>query len=500
MPERHAYRELAHQLAAYLAARQQPDGGFPGPDHYGVASAVWLWAHFGQEFAPCLARALARLRDGPPRSHGEFNGYALLQAARLRPDLRLEPVLAAIRFGGRHSANWMLLRAACRALRGGSGAARGAAEARAALLRYAHHGFIADRPGVRSLAYHVFCGALLAEMWRHHGWSWAGSAALQAARVAQRLVLPNGDALYVGRGQQQVFGYGALLLLLEAAAGAGEEPALREAADRVFAYLGSYQRPDGSLPLVLSRDEPPEPWLWDARPGWYTYNRYADYLPFLACLLLRAAEGPAPPLPDAPPPPPPHPAFRRWDLAAYSAVVALPGGASTNDLAFPYVCVRGEPLLPCYGGEHPPPPDALPLPYAWPLRGSPFSFRDRVRYQWEGDGLAGACSLFAHRRGFTFGPTGFVCRDRIAFRRPCEFAEFVPANFLFRDLGSDAGGAFMTRCGQAAARVVMRPRGEVVTGAAVTASGRLDALRLVRRPFRAAAGERLAITLEVEFL
>ena len=289
MPSPECYRQVARGIAGYLASRQQPDGAFPGPDHYGRAFAALLWSQFGEEFAPHVTAALRHLRDHLPPDHGEFNAYALLHY----PDrAAVADLLGRLRFGHRHSANWMLLRAVCRALPGRwHSPSHATLEARAALLRYGRRDLIYDRPGALSHTYHAFCGALLVDLWRNLGAPWARAAAIRAARAVQLHILPDGDALHVGRGKGQIFGYGALLYLLEAAAQITGDDTLRADADRVFGYLLHFRRTDGSFPLVLDADEPPDPWRPDAsRPGWYDYNRYADYVPFLGVYLMKAGE------------------------------------------------------------------------------------------------------------------------------------------------------------------------------------------------------------------
>ncbi len=501
MPTLTRYEDAARGVAAYLASRQQPMGAFPGPDHYGVAASLWLWSHFGAEFSEHAERAVGRLTASPPDSHGEFNAYALLGCRERLGSDRIAPLLRGVRFGHRHSANWMLLRAVCRVRNGSvTSALQAKLEARTALLRHMRFGFIADRPGVRSFAYHAFFGALLADLWRKTRWRWAGLAATRAARFISPFVLPNGDALYLGRGQEQVFGYGALLYLLEAAAQMTGEAALRAAAARAFGHLMSFQRPDGSFPLVLNGDEPPEPWAWESRPGWYSYNRYADYLPFLGCMLMKAA---APGMPrleeDADARDARYPGFRIHVEERYTAVLARPGGASTNDLAFPYVCVDGVSLFPCYGSERAAPPEAMPFPYGALADGRRYSFRDRLRYRLTDRGLIGESSLVRHAREFDFQPDGFICRDEITFRRACRLVEFAPANFLFlnlRELGNDG---FETRRGNAAAVLRLDQKVAMCADAAVTASGRLTALRSFRAPFAAGPGEVASVKVEVRF-
>jgi hypothetical protein len=501
MPALTPYEDAARGIAAYLASRQQPTGAFPGPDHYGVAASLWLWSHFGAEFSGCAERAVGRLAASPPDSHGEFNAYALLSSRERLGSDRIAPLLRGVRFGGRHSANWMLLRAVCRAGSGSPASVlRAKLEARAALLRYMRCGFIADRPGVRSFAYHAFSGALLADLWRETRWRWAGLAAARAARFIAPFVLPNGDALYIGRGQEQIFGHGALLYLLEAAAQMTGEEALEAAAARAFGHLMSFQRPDGSFPLVLNDDEPPEPWAWEPRPGWYSYNRYADYLPFLGCMLMKAAAPGMPRLEEnADARAARHPGFRIHVEERYTAVLVRPGGAPTNDLAFPYVCVDGVSLFPCYGGERAAPPEAMPLPYGVLADGRRYPFRDRLRYRLTDRGLIGESSLVRHAREFDFQPDGFICRDEITFRRACRCAEFVPANYLFLSLSELGDGGFETHCRGVSAVLRLDQKAAIRADAAVTASGGLTALRSVREPFAARPGEVVSAKIEVRF-
>lgn len=502
MPRREDYEGAARAVAGYLAERQRPDGSFPGPENYGIAFALWLWSHFGVEFARQLERAWQRLKSGPPSTHGEFAVYALLHCREQFGAGAVDALVRRVRFGERHSANWMLLRAVCRALPGPRCCGlRSSLEGRAALLRYARRGFIADRPGVRSFAYHAFCGALLADLWRHRGARWAARAAARAAHFISPFVLPNGDGLYLGRGQQQIFGYGALVYLLEAAARLSGDEQFAEAADRVFGRVMSFQRRDGSFPLVLREGEETEPWEPDAsRPGWYGYNRYGDYLPFLGCFLLKAARPEVMPL-GAVDPVPQQPFLRRWERDRYVAVLAVPEGASTDDLAFPYVWVGGQSLFPCYGAEGDlGGPEAAPLPYGMMTGGRSYGFRDELRYRVTETGLEGCSRLVRHVREFEFGAGSFVCRDEIRFRRRCSFSSFVPANFLFRTLRRLADGGFETWHRRARASLQLQPAGSIYPNAAASASGTLVALRHVLDRFQANPGDAISTELRVRFL
>ena len=500
MPDPAQYEQVARRIAGYLACRQQPDGSFAGPENYGVAAALWLWSYFGEEFGEQTELAARRLESQPPTSHGEFNAYALLQYRdRAGPGLA-DSVLRRIHFGRRHSANWMLLRAVCRS-RSESRLSRARAllEARTALACYLRRGLIADRAGIRSFAYHCFCGALLADLWRETGWRWAAAGVADIARFIAPFVLPNGDTLYVGRGQQQIFGYGALLYLLEAAARMMGDGDLRSHADPAFGYLTSFQRPDGSFPLVLNDDEPVEPWAPGLRPGWYSYNRYADYLPFLGCMLMRAAEPQLPRCANALSPLSQHPDFHIHHEPRYTAVLSRPGGATTNDLAFPYVVVDGISLFPCYGAEGSAPPEAMPLPFGVLSDGRVYGFRDHLRYRLEEGRLTGESALVSHSREFQFCIGGFVCRDQIAFRRRRRFAAFAPANFVFRNLQARQDGRFETSHRGSGALIRADHAMSVHPDVGTSASGQLVALRHCIAPFEAAAGEVISAELRVQF-
>jgi hypothetical protein len=251
---------------------------------------------------------------------------------------------------------------------------------------------------------------------------------------------------------------------------------------------------------VLSDEEPPEPWAWAPRPGWYSYNRYADYLPFLGCMLLRAAAPGMPRLEEnAGAGDTRHPDFVTHVEGRYTAVLARPGGAPTNDLAFPYVCVDGVSLFPCYGGEKVAPSEAMPLPYGALADGRRDAFRDRLRYRLTDRGLIGESPLVRHIREFEYGPDGFICRDEITFRRACQFAEFVPGNYLFLNLRELGDGGFETRRGNAAAVLRIDQNAVICADAATTASGSLSALRSARKPFTVRSGEVVSVRLEVQF-
>lgn len=84
-------------------------------------------------------------------------------------------------------------------------------------------------------------------------------------------------SLYIGRGQEQIFGYGSLLYALKTAHQITNKKIYQEKYLIVKHHVDSYIRKDGSIPLVLSSYEKKHP---NSRHGWYSYNSFDDYVPF----------------------------------------------------------------------------------------------------------------------------------------------------------------------------------------------------------------------------
>jgi hypothetical protein len=199
-------------------------------------------------------------------------------------------------------------------------------------------------------------------------------------------------------------------------------------------------------------------------------------------------------------PGPQHPAFLMHEESRYGAVVAVPGGTPTNDLPFPYVCLDGESIFPCYGTEgDEAAPEDVPLPYGVLEGGQVYSPRDELRYRIEGHELIGESRLLRHVRTFRFREDGFDCVDTMLFRRHCAFESFVPANFLFRTLRPSEGHTFETWHRGAKAQLRLQPAGSIHPEAAVSASGVLVALRHTLAEFRPRAGETVSAQLHVRF-
>ncbi|MDZ7341186.1 MAG: hypothetical protein ONB27_07505 [candidate division KSB1 bacterium] len=139
------------------------------------------------------------------------------------------------------------------------------------------------RNASRPIQYHVFTLALL-----HRLWLLNRSAAIRRQFLAGvnyfiAFIDPEGSFNYLGRGQEQIFGYGVAIYVLEAAKSLDEKNALQYQTllDRLWRYLVKFER-EGVFPLVLNAQDDRE------RCGWYDYHHFSVYNAFLGVWLALA--------------------------------------------------------------------------------------------------------------------------------------------------------------------------------------------------------------------
>ncbi|MBI3774544.1 MAG: hypothetical protein HY273_03165 [Gammaproteobacteria bacterium] len=330
---------IAAYVADYLADRED----FGMRTFYGESFALALLAKTGRHDAALEAKllnAFHRKDRRDPQYHWEFNHYGMLEAGQLTEPLTFKHTPCT---------NWTLLRSNVR-IAAGIDVDTARVEALAKLRRRQRpSGLILDDPGVRSFQNHCFSHE---DVWLR--------AFKRAVDFIRRFILPNGDALYIGRGQQQSFGYASLIYILSAyVALTGDRGALGDAT-RVAEFLTQSTCADGSLPLVVGASKEPLPHSdtpqCDLRySGWYAYNNYFDYLPFAGVFLKKAADILSR-VPNAAPIFNVQQSYRDADFLKIVcgntiAVVSRPGGYWTNDLPTPYVYSGGRARMPCYGGE-----------------------------------------------------------------------------------------------------------------------------------------------------
>jgi len=493
------YYKMAHDVAEYLANKQGENGSFPAKSSYGETFSILLWSYFGSEFENNIKNAMDYYKqkdktDG--QFHWEFNNYALYKyylktknpkAYELVKDLDLK-------FRGTKVTNWTLLRAITRLLRNTFiDNLKACFEIKECLLRQ-KGGFFLDDKQVRSFQYHCFSTALIGELFELTGNTKYKNSFLDGVNFMLYFIMPNGDTLYVGRGQEQIFGYGALLLILEYAHMLTGKSVYREKARQVLEYLHRFQRPDGSFPLVLRDDEVGYPEQIDTKDvrflGWYAYNNYFDYLPFFGYYLIKAHEIHSSGvhatdacdeesdnthntntqyLKD----------FIIYASDKYKAVISKPGGYWTNDMPFPYVCYNNESIFPCYGGEQFVDSiysiEQIPLPFGkTPTRW--LYFRE-MKYKLIKNRLIAKSKYLEYSREFDFRKEAFDMHDEIKFKKNIDFEEFYPVNIYFFELKQIADNRYETEYNGVKAEIIPSEPCVIESGEFYCARGKLKSLR-----------------------
>jgi hypothetical protein len=451
---------VADGIAAYLADHLAQRDGFGMRSFYGEAFSLALLgktARLNSALEDKLLDGYQRKDRGDPQYHWEFNHYGMLEAGRLALPLTFKHTPCT---------NWTLLRSNVR-IRAGFDADPGRREAIAKLRRMQKpSGLILDDPGVKSFQYHCFSAAMIYEIHEKTGEDAFRDAFTRAVQFIRRFILPNGDALYVGRGQQQSFGYASLIYALSAYVSlTGDRVALGDLA-RVVGHLAHSVGADGSLPLVLegAREplpHPDAPHRDERYPGWYAYNNYFDYLPFAGVFLSKAADvlSSAPGIDcvfSA------QESYRDADFVKVVrgetvAVISRPGGYWTNDLPVPYVYSGGRSRMPCYGGEQ-------FGASVYSMHGIPLPALGRISMRWR------VKSFFVGDALVVISPLGILVRRFIVSERRVEIRNTVLSPFRLRDRYLFLSDRPNVRSDHAL----------VVAGAACSARGSLDVYEAAR--------------------
>ena len=431
--------DMVEGISAYLHDVVMREGRLPARSFYGESfSALLLYGRPATKSA-VMSLLYERYREKDkedPSFHWEFNKYAWMSLYKGEGETTAAEFAAPLRFRNTPVTNWALLRS-CVRLMAGEEEDVGYREAGSVLRRFQlRSGLICDQPYVRSFQYHCFSAILVAEIHAMGGKEFFLERFRRAVDFIVPFVLRSGDTLYVGRGQEQSFGYGALAYLLALAFRSFGDMRYLSCLERVIAFLGTRRRPDGSFPLVMNDVEKGFPLSSEPSnhhfPGWYAYNNYFDYLPFLGVFLKKTekAIGGVQPVDVVQ-------AEQAGDYrdghfiivrkAGYEAVLSRPGGGWrggegywTNDLPIPYVCRGGVRLTPSYGGEQfgslMYTPSGIPLPMVV-RKGRKVSFRSgRIWSFFFDDRLVVVTPRGVLVRQFLFLETAIIIDDRILCR------------------------------------------------------------------------------------
>lgn len=378
---------------------------FEGTVYYGWSFAclflnlAWIPESERQRTTQKLMNKAKACEVPPSEQHGEFNAYAWAELWSRTNHSTFKYMLKRVRFQHNANTNWILLRAV--------------AMARMDEYRYVYDalshvrerqnasGFIWDSPADRSHQYHFFSSVLIWELFQLTGMPFWRTRLNEAIKYSITVTLRNGDGVYLGRGQEQIFGYCSLIYLL--AVGQKLHPGrecIKSRLSSVCEYVEKFlSEPYPPLVMVEGGEK-----VGDGReeirkkdhrqrPGWYAYNNYWDYIPFAGVMLAKALrtveEGNDLTTKKVA-------SLRRTDAKPvkietldgivrvstrdYCAVLSRAGGRHigrwsllTNELPLPYIVTESGRGTPCYGG------DELQLPELFDPIGLPYPIRKTAR-------------------------------------------------------------------------------------------------------------------------
>ena len=486
------YREIIEKLDKFLISIQKDDGTYPGKTNYGYTFSALFWSYCGiREHSKYIERALGAYFRQDKNYFDypwEFNNYALLKLKEKAPFLALSVPWWCNK--GTKVTNWRILRI-INAYR--------ATKKKYYLLKLiptlfrkiSKDGLIIDERSLRSCSrsfqYHTFSTALLGELFVLSKIKIIGKLFLKATFFITDKIMRNGRALYLGRGQEQIFGYSALLYCLELAYKLTHIREFNKKVLDVLSLLRTFQRKNGSFPLVLNEEEFKEGLLSsNERPlGWYSYNTPFDYLPFTGVYLYESFElykaKDARPILDLSKINKEIKKIKekkkeiiKESCDTYEYCYALPTGGKgyySDEMPFPFIVTKdGREITPIYGGD---PiwvkdytPSSIPLPWGiieqkfiekhklfkwcfflniklshWGYRNYyqnnrnnnvPYFFANQLKYQTTPSGFIGKNPWIWHERDFHFDKDKIKIVDIIKLKRVINFLSFYPVNlFLF---------------------------------------------------------------------
>ncbi|TDM56045.1 hypothetical protein [Aliivibrio fischeri] len=284
----------ANRLVHYLNTKLNEEIGYPDQPSWGYAFSYLLAKQSDSiEFKELAEKSVIHLKrqdNSHPNYSWEFVVFAL---QKLKKQNRLDKmdVLDGYHEKGTRMFNWFLLRNINKIFCGKFSAFDKYKLYIGLFLFQNKDGLILDEFKTRSLQYHAFCLFILAHIIeKQPDNKILKKHFLEGVKCAISYILEDGSAIYIGRGQEQIFGYGSLIYALEFCHSRIEkldERILNKLVDKVT----SLQREDGSYPLVLRTRQPEDNdvcFKSNHPDGWYGYNTLYDYQPFLGYCLFMA--------------------------------------------------------------------------------------------------------------------------------------------------------------------------------------------------------------------
>lgn len=396
--------------------------------------------------------------------HWEFNNYALAKLVKI--DKKYERYLhRPLRFRNSQVTNWTLMRGVVKAENGEADD-----EFRKKLCEMQKtNGFIKDDYDVASFQYHAFSTAMIYEMYLLTKDVFYLNSFLKAVEFISKFTLENGISLYVGRGQEQIFGYGTLLYIYEMAYRETGRVEFKNVQKKAFCHVEETVRENNKFTLVVNLCEEESERNLDINDkrhlGWYQYNNFYDYLPFLLYYLVltfKSFQENAVDTTEKKIKVYCDDKYFRYIGDKYDCALACEKGSWTNALIFPLIISEGKTITPCYGGEQ---FDCvlydvtgIPVPYGKskisPYRSMKefiksvynlltkqskvFSLWDYGEYFFSYDHkilkIENESKFLIHIRSMSFEENEIVVEETFEFKHKCYFDEFYFVNLHFLEI------------------------------------------------------------------
>ncbi len=227
----------------------------------------------------------------PQNYHSDFNNYAFIETYNLLKDVLVEEekrnwieALKNARLGRNIGTNWMAKRASFLILRDRLGIKKNyfykiLYSLILGLIKrnQKKDGCIDDfKNRSRPIQYHVYTLALMGRIFEVTHKEFIKKMFLKGVEYFLYFIDPKGDFNFKGRGQEQIFGYGAAIFVLELAKKLDEKNGAyyQKLLDQLWEFVLSFKRKDGHFPLVLNAHPDTE------KIGWYDYHHLTVYNAF----------------------------------------------------------------------------------------------------------------------------------------------------------------------------------------------------------------------------
>lgn len=356
--------QINEGILKFLKSKLKNHSGFPSRSFYGESFTLLLMNqlnHNDDELIKVLLDEYDKKDQVNSQFHFEFNNYAFTNLLLKTPtNQEILKRLYPLKFKNTSCTNWTLLRCNTK-IRAGEDVENAIKDSKLKIKKFQlKSGLILDDPGVKSFQYHCFSMGMIAEIFFLTNIKFYLQSFLKGVDFIRKFILPNGQALYVGRGQEQSFGYGALVYILSIYYFLTKKDEVLIDIHVVLNFIKKHKHKDGSFPLVMNSSKIKNESNVDLNnsdfAGWYQYNNYYDYLPFMAVFLMKSVQY----LPDSI-----EEIKQIKRVSDYRdndfiikvekksiLIFSRPGGYTSNDLSIPLIFKSNKLLTPIYGGDH----------------------------------------------------------------------------------------------------------------------------------------------------